>query len=195
MKNHTKNYFKGVSEISESLDKVRLEKMVKTLLKIKKKGGRIFFLGVGGSAANASHCVNDFRKLCKIESYCPTDNVAEFSARINDDGWNKSFSSWLEVSKINKKDAIFILSVGGGNLQKKVSINLIEAIKLSKKKETKILGIVGHEGGFTKANGDVVVSIPKSDPKLITPYTEAFQAVIWHYLVSHPSLQEQKTKW
>ena len=155
----------------------------------------MFFLGVGGSAGNSSHAVNDFRKLCNIESYTPTDNVSEFSARINDDGWNQSLSNWLRVSKLDKKDAIFILSVGGGDLKKKVSLNLIESIKYAKKVKSKIFGIVGRDGGFAKKNSNNIILVPNIDSKLVTPFAEAYQAVIWHCLVSHPLLQKEKTKW
>ena len=192
---HIENYFNGISDISESINKEDIEYLAKALSKIKKKGGRIFFLGVGGSAGNASHAVNDFRKLCEIECYTPTDNVSEFSARINDDGWNSSFSEWLRVSNLNKKDAIFIFSVGGGNIKKKVSLNLVEAIKYAKKVESNIFGIVGRDGGFTKIKGDKVILIPNVNPKLVTPFAEAYQAVVWHCLVSHPLLQKVKTKW
>ena len=168
--------------------------MAKEILKIKKKGKNIF-LGIGGSAGNSSHAVNDFRKICEVESYTPTDNVSEFSARINDDGWDSSFSKWLKVSKLNRKDAIFIFSVGGGNLKKKVSVNLVEAIKYAKKIKSKIFGVVGRDGGFTKLKGDKIILIPNVNPKMVTPFTEAYQAVVWHCLVSHPILQKVKTKW
>ncbi len=193
--NHVRIYFDGIKDISEKLNKKDINDLVKEISNIKKKGGRIFFLGVGGSAGNASHAVNDFRKICEIESYTPTDNVSEFSARINDDGWNRSFSEWLRVSRLNNKDAIFILSVGGGNIKKKVSINLVEAIKFAKKVKSKVFGIVGRDGGFTKLKGDKIILIPNENPKMVTPFTEAYQSVIWHCLVSHPLLQKVKTKW
>jgi D-sedoheptulose 7-phosphate isomerase len=192
---HIENYFNGISDISESINKEDIEYLAKALSKIKKKGGRIFFLGVGGSAGNASHAVNDFRKLCEIECYTPTDNVSEFSARINDDGWNSSFSEWLRVSNLNKKDAIFIFSVGGGNIKKKVSLNLVEAIKYAKKVESNIFGIVGRDGGYAKKSGDCVILIPNLSSKLVTPFAESYQAVVWHCLVSHPLLQKIRTKW
>ena len=192
---HIENYFNGISDISESINKEDIEYLAKALSKIKKKGGRIFFLGVGGSAGNASHAVNDFRKLCEIECYTPTDNVSEFSARINDDGWDSSFAEWLRVSKLNKKDAIFIFSVGGGNIKKKVSLNLVEAIKYAKKIKSNIFGIVGRDGGFTKIKGNEIILIPNINLNLVTPFAEAYQAVVWHCLVSHPSLQKVKTKW
>ena len=192
--NHVKRYFKGIKNISDLLIKQDIEDLAKEILKIKKKG-RIFFLGIGGSAGNSSHAVNDFRKICEVESYTPTDNVSEFSARINDDGWDSSFSKWLKVSKLNRKDAIFIFSVGGGNLKKKVSVNLVEAIKYAKKIKSKIFGVVGRDGGFTKLKGDKIILIPNVNPKMVTPFTEAYQAVVWHCLVSHPILQKVKTKW
>ena len=193
--NHVKRYFKGIKNISDLLIKQDIEDLAKEILKIKKKKGRIFFLGIGGSAGNSSHAVNDFRKICEVESYTPTDNVSEFSARINDDGWDSSFSKWLKVSKLNRKDAIFIFSVGGGNLKKKVSVNLVEAIKYAKKIKSKIFGVVGRDGGFTKLKGDKIRLIPNVNPKMVTPFTEAYQAVVWHCLVSHPILQKVKTKW
>ena len=165
------------------------------LKSLKKRNGRLFFLGVGGSAGNASHAVNDFRKLCNIECYCPTDNVSELTARINDEGWDSSFAEWLKVSKINKKDSIFIFSVGGGSKIKKISVNLIKAIDYAKKKKIKIFGIIGKKNGYAKKKGDNIIVVPEVDSKLVTPFSEAFQAVIWHCLVSHPLLQTCKTKW
>ena len=193
--NHINEYFNGIKNLSNILKKNNIEKLAKAISKVKKRNGRIFFLGVGGSAGNSSHAVNDFRKLCKIESYTPTDNVSEFSARINDEGWDSSFVEWLKICQLNKKDAIFILSVGGGNIKKKVSVNLIEAIKYAKKKKSNIFGIVGNDGGYTKKNGDQVILIPTIKKKFITPYAESFQTIIWHCLVSHPLLQKVKTKW
>ena len=192
---HTRKYFKQVKMISDLIDKNKIEELVPIIYKIKKRNGRIFFLGVGGSAANSSHAVNDFRKLCEIECYCPTDNVSEFSARINDEGWNSSFSEWLKISRLNKKDGIFIFSVGGGNLKKKVSVNLIKSINYAKKIGAAILGVVSRDGGYTKKYGDKVVVIPEVSKHLVTPHAEAFQAVIWHCLVSHPLIQSKKTKW
>ena len=150
---------------------------------------------MGGSAANSSHAVNDFRKLCGIECYSPVDNVSELTARINDEGWSSSFSNWLNISNLNSKDALFIFSVGGGDLEKKVSVNLIEAVKFGKKKGAKIFGVIGRKKSFVYKNGDNVILVPEINKKLRTPYTEAFQAVIWHSLVSHPLLQLNKTKW
>ena len=191
----TNIFFNNTKKISEIIDKKEIENLAKSIFKIKKNRGRIFFIGVGGSSANASHAVNDFRKLCEIECYTPTDNVAEFSARINDEGWDSSFSGWLKISKLNKKDAIFIFSVGGGNVKKNVSVNLVQSINFAKKVGAKIFGVVGRDGGETKKSGDNVVVIPTTDKNLVTPQTEAFQAVVWHCLVSHPLLQSKKTKW
>tara|TARA_B100000287_G_C20575880_1_gene758445 strand:+ start:442 stop:1035 length:594 start_codon:yes stop_codon:yes gene_type:complete len=188
-------YYDGISEISNFIDKKKLEKLVLSLKNLRNKKGRVFFLGVGGSAANSSHAVNDFRKLCGIECYSPVDNVSELTARINDEGWNSSFSNWLNISNLNSKDALFVFSVGGGDLEKKVSVNLIEAVKFGKKKGAKIFGVIGRKKSFVYKNGDNVILVPEINKKLRTPYTEAFQAVIWHSLVSHPLLQLNKTKW
>ena len=193
--NHSEDYFKEVSEIANKIDSAQIEELAKSLIKIKKNKGRMFILGVGGSAGNASHAVNDFRKLCNIECYAPTDNVSELSARTNDEGWDTVFSTWLEVSNLNKKDCLFILSVGGGNKEKNVSVNIIKAIKLAKKKEAKIFGIVGKDTGETYTKGDKIILIPNVNNERITPHSEAFQSVVWHCLVSHPSLQSNKTKW
>ena len=188
-------YFIGVSAISKKIDKKKVLSLAEQIKSIKDKFGRIFFLGVGGSAGNTSHAVNDFRKLCNIECYSITDNVSELTARINDDGWNSSFSSWLKVSRLSSKDAIFVFSVGGGNIKKKVSVNLIEAAIFAKKKRCKIFGIVGKKDGYIAKNADEVVVIPEINKSMVTPYSEAFQAVVWHALVSHPILQSNKTKW
>ena len=196
MKNSfSENFFKKTIDVSKHIDTNQIEKLIQSLKKIKTKKGRLFFLGVGGSAANASHAVNDFRKLCEIECYTPTDNVAELSARINDEGWDTSLLGWLKVSKFSKKDAIFIFSVGGGNVKKNVSVNLIKPIMYAKKIGAKVFGVVGRDGGFTKQKGNNVILIPNVDKKLVTPFTEAFQAVVWHCIVSHPLLQSKKTKW
>ena len=192
---HVKKFFQKISIISEKIDKNQILKLVNTLIEIRKRKGRVFFLGVGGSAGNCSHAVNDFRKICEIECYAPTDNVSELTARINDDGWESSLKNWLKVSNLNSKDAIFIMSVGGGNKQKNVSVNLIEAIEFSKKRGAKVLGIVGRDGGHTKKFGDLVILIPTVDNSLVSPYCESFQSLVWHCLVSHPLLQTKKMKW
>jgi D-sedoheptulose 7-phosphate isomerase len=188
-------YFSDISAIAEKIDKNLVLKLIKNINNIKKRNGRMFFIGVGGSAGNCSHAVNDFRKLCNIECYSPIDNVSELTARINDEGWNSSMKEWLKVSNIKHTDAIFVFSVGGGNLKRNVSVNLIEAMKFAKIKKTKIFGIVGKKNSFAKKIGDCILEIPEVDPKYLTPYSESFQAVIWHAIVSHPILQENKTKW
>ena len=193
--NFITEYFNQIAVIAKLIDIKEINKLVYELKSLKKRNGRLFFLGVGGSAGNASHAVNDFRKLCNIESYCPTDNVSELTARINDDGWNSSFAEWLKVSKINRKDSIFIFSVGGGSKSKKVSVNLIQAIDYAKKKKIKIFGVIGKKNGYAKKKGDNIIVVPEINKKLITPFSEAFQAIIWHCLVSHPLLQTCKTKW
>jgi len=192
---HVDNFFQQVESIAKKIDKDAIEKLAKNISNIKKKSGRLFFLGVGGSAGNCSHAVNDFRKLCGVESYAPTDNVSELTARINDEGWDTSFSEWLKISNLKKQDALFIMSVGGGSIKKKVSINLINAIKYAKIKKSKVFGIVGKKNGYARKNADLSVLVPNVNDKLITPHTEAFQAVVWHCLVSHPLLQIKKTKW
>ena len=192
---HINNFFNEVKNIAEKIDKKDIQKLAESINDVRKKRGRLFFLGVGGSAGNCSHAVNDFRKLCNIESYSPTDNVSELTARINDEGWDSSFSEWLKVSNLKKDDALFIMSVGGGNLKKKVSVNLVNAIKYAKIKKSKVFGIVGKDNGYTRLHADVSVLVPNVNNKLITPHSEAFQAVIWHCLVSHPLLQTRKTKW
>jgi D-sedoheptulose 7-phosphate isomerase len=169
--------------------------MVDLLAEVKSSCGRLFVLGVGGSAANASHAVNDFRKLAGIETYAPTDNVAELTARTNDEGWETVFSGWLRVSKLSSKDCLFILSVGGGNKEKNVSTNLIEAIDLAKEVGARVTGIVGRDGGYTSKNADVCLVIPNLNPNSVTPHAESFQTVIWHLMVSHPKLKSNPTKW
>ncbi len=193
--NFSMTYFNYISEISKKIDKEKIENFVEKLLEVKKNRGRLFFLGVGGSAGNCSHAVNDFRKLCNLESYTVADNVSELTARINDEGWDNSFKDWLVSSNINKKDAVIIFSVGGGNKKKNVSTNLIKAIDFSLKRKVQVLGIVGRDDGYLFKKGNCVITVPIVSKKLITPLSEAFQAVIWHYFVSHPKLQVKKTKW
>jgi D-sedoheptulose 7-phosphate isomerase len=192
---HIEKYFDQVSKIASQIDKSEINSIVNALVDLRERGGRLFILGVGGSAANASHAVNDFRKLCSIETYAPTDNVSELTARTNDEGWETVFAGWLETSKANENDAVLVLSVGGGNLSKNVSVNLLRALEVAQKVKMPILGIVGRDGGYTKKVGDYVVVVPTVDNGLVTPHTEAFQAVVWHCLVSHPKLQQQETKW
>lgn len=193
--NHYIKYFKNIIEISKKIDIQVLDSIILALSKVKKNKGRVFFIGAGGSAGNCSHAVNDFRKLCSIEAYAPTDNVSELTARVNDEGWNTVFSEWFKISNLNSKDSIFILSVGGGDKKKNISQNLIEAIKYAKKKKVKILGIVGRDGGYTKKNGDNILLVPNTDNDLVTPLSESFQSVILHCIVSSPKLQINKTKW
>ena len=188
-------HLKEASEIIEKMDVAAIEKMADLLATVKAEGGRIFFLGVGGSAGNCSHAVNDFRKIVGIECYAPTDNVSELTARTNDDGWPSVFVEWLKVSKLIAKDALFIFSVGGGNLEKNISPNLVEAIKLAKTVGAKVTGVVGRDGGYTAQAADACVIIPTVNPDTITPHSEAFQAVVWHLLVSHPKLKVNQTKW
>ena len=190
-----KSFFEEASQICAQIDLNQIEKLVQGLHEIRETGGRLFFLGVGGSAGNASHAVNDFRKLCGIETYTPTDNVSELTARTNDEGWETVFVEWLKVSKLCKGDAIFILSVGGGNAEKNVSANLISSIKLAKNCGAKVFGIVGREDGYPYKEADVCVLIPTINDSLVTPHSEAFQSVVWHCLVSHPDLQVNQTKW
>ena len=182
-------------DIINKIDVAVIEKIADILLQIKHEGGRIFFLGVGGSAGNCSHAVNDFRKIVGIESYAPTDNVSELTARTNDEGWSTIFSEWLKISKLSAKDCLFIFSVGGGNLEKNISPNLVEALKFAEKIGPKVVGIVGRDGGYTAKVADACVVIPTVNPETITPHSEAFQAVIWHLLVSHPKLKANQTKW
>lgn len=192
---HTRQYFENVKAIADGIDLDAIERMATALDQVRTAGGRLFFLGVGGSAANCSHAVNDFRKLCGIETYAPTDNVSELTARINDEGWEGALAAWLTVSKLNARDAVFILSVGGGNRERGVSVNLINAIDLALERGAAVLGIVGRDGGYTKEKATVAVVVPTVNDKLVTPHSEAFQAVVWHCLVSHPLLQIQSTKW
>jgi D-sedoheptulose 7-phosphate isomerase len=165
------------------------------LAQVKADGGRLFFLGVGGSAANCSHAVNDFRKIAGIECYAPTDNVAELTARTNDEGWESVFAEWLKISRLSGRDALFIMSVGGGNMERNVSPNLVSAIQLAKKVGAKVTGVVGRDGGFTAPAADACVIVPTVNAETITPHSETFQALIWHLLVSHPLLKENQTKW
>lgn len=193
--NFSKQFISDTLDTLNEIDLKEVEKLITDLINIKKKKGRLFFIGVGGSAANSSHAVNDFRKLCNIECYSLTDNVSELTARINDEGWNTSFSNWLKISNLNKNDAIFILSVGGGSIKKNISMNIVEAIKYSKRLKAKIFGIVGPNGGFTKLKGDTVIKLKIKNKKIITPIAESLQSIVWHLIVSHPKIKKNKTKW
>jgi D-sedoheptulose 7-phosphate isomerase len=190
-----RQYLIEAKNIIDALDLKVISKIVKHINLVKKNKGRIFFIGVGGSAANSSHAVNDFRKLAGIECYSPVDNVSELTARTNDEGWHTIFKSWLIISKLNKNDLIFVFSVGGGDEKKNVSTNIIEALKFAKLKKSKICGIVGKNGGYTSKIADACLRIPVENMKNLTPHSEAFQAVIWHLLVTHPDIKEYKTKW
>jgi D-sedoheptulose 7-phosphate isomerase len=192
---HSATFLREVSETAGLLPPDVIEAMCDELVSLREREGRLFILGVGGSAGNCGHAVNDFRKLCGIEAYAPTDNVSELTARTNDEGWPTVFSEWLKVSRGNARDAILIFSVGGGNLEKNVSPNIVAAIGEAKTRGMKVLGIVGRDGGYTKKVGDVVVVIPTVAESRVTPHAEAFQAVVWHCLVSHPKLQKNATKW
>jgi D-sedoheptulose 7-phosphate isomerase len=192
---HAAEYFAEARQIIERIDCEMLERIAEGLADLRARGGRLFLLGVGGSAANCSHAVNDFRKLCGIEAYTPVDNVAELTARTNDEGWETVFAAWLRVSRASDNDAIFVFSVGGGNAAKNISINLIRAVDEAKRKGLKIYGVVGRDGGYTKQMGDAVLVIPTVNAQRVTPHTEAFHAVAWHCLVSHPKLQLVETKW
>src|ERR1700722_3559680 len=190
-----KKFLQEATQILNEIDKNEIERVVELLVELRKEEGRLFILGVGGSAANASHAVNDFRKITGIETYAPTDNVSELTARTNDDGWASVFVEWLRVSKLNSKDCLFILSVGGGNLEKNVSPNLVAAMQLAKQVGARIIGIVGKDGGYTAKVADACVIVPTVNPNNVTPHSEAFQAVIWHLFVSHPDLKVNQTKW
>jgi D-sedoheptulose 7-phosphate isomerase len=195
MEKFINSFLNESSNISLNLDVKKIASMVKIIRECKKKKGRIFFLGVGGSAGNASHAVNDFRKIIGIEAYAPTDNVSELTARTNDEGWSEIFSQWLITSNLCSKDIIFIFSVGGGNIDKNISVNLIKAINLAKKRKSKILSVVGKPDGYAANNSNVSLVIPVKNKKLLTPFSEAYQAVVWHLLVSHPKLKEKETMW
>jgi D-sedoheptulose 7-phosphate isomerase len=188
-------YLLEASEIIRRLDTAAIERVASLLARIKADGGRLFFLGIGGSAASCSHAVNDFRKIADIECYAPTDNVAELTARTNDEGWESVFAEWLKVSRLSARDALFIMSVGGGNVERNISPNLVCAIQLAKKVGAKVIGVVGRDGGFTARAADACVIVPTVNEETITPHSEAFQALIWHLLVSHPLLKEHQTKW
>jgi len=188
-------HLQEVKAIIDRLDVEVIERMAKLLAQARENRGRLFFLGVGGSAGNCSHAVNDFRKIVGIEAYTPTDNVSELTARTNDEGWETVFIEWLKVSHLRPKDVIFVFSVGGGNLEKNVSPNLVRALQYAKEVSATILGVVGRDGGYTAKVGDAVCVVPTVNPEAVTPHSEAFQAVVWHLLVSHPALKARQTKW
>ena len=192
---HVETYLDQAIEITRRLDRTAIERLADALVALRERHGRLFLLGVGGSAANCGHAVNDFRKLCGIEAYAPTDNVSELTARTNDEGWETVFAAWLKTSRACDQDAVLVFSVGGGDAERNVSANIVRGLEYAKSRGLRILGIVGRDGGFTKKVGDEVVVIPTVDSSHVTPHTEAFQAVVWHCLVSHPKLQVQQTKW
>src|SRR5258708_37288469 len=195
MSTYSQQHLDEAAAIIRQLDAELLERMVELLAAVCERGGRLFFLGVGGSPANASHAVNDFRKIAGLECYAPTDNVSEITARTNDEGWASVFVEWLRGSRLNEKDAVMVLSVGGGNVAKNVSPNLVAALQYAKEQKAGVLGIVGRDGGYTATVADAVCIVPTVNPQNVTPHSEAFQAVIWHLLVSHPKLKIQQTKW
>jgi D-sedoheptulose 7-phosphate isomerase len=195
MSSYAERYLQEASEIIRRLDTTAIESVASLLAQIKADGGRLFFLGIGGSAANCSHAVNDFRKIAGVECYAPTDNVAELTARTNDEGWDSVFAEWLKVSRLSAKDALFIMSVGGGDAERNISANLVRAIQLAKEVGAKVTGVVGRDGGFTARAADACVIVPTVNTETITPHSEAFQALIWHLLVSHPLLKKNQTKW
>lgn len=188
-------YFEEHIKIANSIDLEVIEQQVQLLKELKSKNGRLFILGVGGSAGNASHACNDFRKLCGIEAYAPTDNVSELTARTNDEGWETVFASWLKISQLNENDILLVFSVGGGNKEKNVSVNLINAIDLALEKGSKIIGVVGRADGYLAKKGNAVVIIPEVNSQRVTPHSEGYQSIVWHCLVSHPNIQINDTKW
>ena len=192
---HSERYFEQVAAIAATIDHAAIERLAQALAALRDRGGRLFLLGVGGSAANCSHAVNDFRKLAGIEAYSPCDNVAELTARINDDGWPTVFEAWLRTSRAGANDAVLVLSVGGGDSERNVSVNIVRALDEAKRRGLAIYGVVGRDGGYTRKLGDEVVVVPTVDPAHVTPHTEAFQAVVWHSLVCHPLLMQQRAAW
>jgi D-sedoheptulose 7-phosphate isomerase len=192
---YAEHYLQEASEVIRRLDTTAIESVASLLARVKADNGRLFFLGVGGSAANCSHAVNDFRKIAGVECYAPTDNVAELTARTNDEGWESVFVEWLKVSRLSAKDALFIMSVGGGDAERNISANLVRAIELAKEVGAKVTGVVGRDGGFTARAAHACVIVPTVNAETITPHSEAFQALIWHLLVSHPLLKKNQTKW
>jgi D-sedoheptulose 7-phosphate isomerase len=195
MKSHSESFFSESGAICSVIDTAKIEVLADELAALRDRNGRLFLIGVGGSAGNCSHAVNDFRKLCAIEAYSPVDNVSELTARANDEGWETIFAGWLEVSRLGANDAIFVLSVGGGDVERNVSTNIVKAVDYAKAKGARVFGVVGKDTGYTAKQGDAVVVVPIVNEARVTPLSEAFQAVVWHCLVSHPKLQMKKTKW
>ena len=195
MENYTGRYFDEVCAIAGSMDHALIERMLEILVTVREDGGRLFFVGVGGGAGHAGHAVNDFRKIAGIECYAPSDNVSELTARINDDGWDTCYANWLRGSRLNERDALFVFSVGGGSIEKNISMNLVNSLRLAREAGARILGVVGRDGGFTAQVGDAVVIVPTLSPDTVTAHAESFQAVVWHLLVSHPALRMREMKW
>ncbi|MEN6438176.1 MAG: SIS domain-containing protein [Syntrophobacter sp.] len=195
MTTYADRYLDEVHKVVNGLDTAEIERMVGLLADLRAAGGRLFFLGVGGGAGNASHAVNDFRKICGIESYTPSDNVSELSARANDDGWESVFVNWLKGSRIRETDGVFVFSVGGGSVEKNISANLVHALKYAKQVKARIFGVVGRDGGYTAQVADSCIVIPTVNPETVTPHTESFQGVIWHMIVSHPVMKVSEMKW
>lgn len=190
-----RQYLEETVDIVRRIDADALDKLANSLASVRDRGGRLFILGVGGSAGHASHAVNDFRKICQFEAYTPTDNVSELTARVNDEGWDSCFAEWLKVSRVSDRDALLIFSVGGGNAEKQVSVNLVRAIDEARRRGARVFGIVGRDGGYTRQAAEQCVVIPTASPERITPHTEGLCAVMWHLLVSHPALKTAETKW
>jgi D-sedoheptulose 7-phosphate isomerase len=195
MSSHVRDFFDAVGRIAAEIDVAAIDRLAGELAALRERGGRLFLLGAGGSAGNCSHAVNDFRKLCGIEAYSPVDNVSELTARTNDEGWDTVFAGWLEISRLAAKDALLILSVGGGDAERNISANLVRAIDLARQRGARVFGIVGRDGGYTARHGDLVIVIPTVRPDWVTPLSEGMQGVVWHSLVSHPVLQLHTTKW
>ena len=192
---YTKNYYEEVIAVARGIDQAAVDNMIDILVDVRAHGGRLFILGVGGGAGHAGHAVNDFRKVCGIEAYAPTDNVSELTARVNDDGWPTVFANWLRGSRIRSEDAVLVFSVGGGNAEKNISANIVEALKLAKSAGARVIGVVGRDGGYTRKVADACVVVPTVNDATVTPHTEAFQAVVWHGMVSHPRLMANEMKW
>jgi len=192
---YTERYLKEVVQVATAIDREQVNKIVELLVELRDSPGRLFLLGVGGGAGNATHAVNDFRKIAGIEAYAPTDNVSELTARVNDDGWDSSFAKWLETSRLGPRDVVFVLSVGGGHVERRISMNIVHALDFARKVGARVVGIVGRDGGHTKRVAHACVVIPTVNPDTVTPHTEAFQAVIWHLIVSHPALKRHEMKW
>jgi D-sedoheptulose 7-phosphate isomerase len=192
---HARQFFSAIGRIAEEIEFAAVERLAAELAALRERGGRLFLLGAGGSAGNCSHAVNDFRKLCNIEAYTPVDNVSELTARTNDEGWETVFAGWLEVSRLGPQDALLVFSVGGGDAERQVSVNLIRAIDLAQQRGAKVFGVVGRASGYTARRADIAIVIPAVEARWVTPLSEAMQAVVWHCLVSHPALQSRQTKW